>query len=55
MTRIKARLLRGFRDYMPENMLPKQRMLNEVARTFEAFGFSPLHTPALEYAECLLG
>ena len=55
MTRIKARLLRGFRDYMPENMLPKQRMLNEVARTFESFGFSPLQTPALEYAECLLG
>ncbi|MBV70133.1 MAG: histidine--tRNA ligase [Myxococcales bacterium] len=55
MSRIKARVLKGFRDYMPENMLPKQKMLNLVANTFESFGFSPLQTPALEYAECLLG
>ncbi|MEE2757222.1 MAG: histidine--tRNA ligase [Myxococcota bacterium] len=55
MSRIKARVLKGFRDYMPENMLPKQKMLNLVASTFESFGFSPLQTPALEYAECLLG
>jgi histidyl-tRNA synthetase len=55
MSRIKPRLLKGFRDYMPANMLPKQRMLNQIAETFEAYGFAPLQTPALEYSECLLG
>jgi len=55
MSRIRARLLKGFRDYMPANMLPKERMLRSVASTFESFGFSPLQTPALEYADCLLG
>jgi len=55
MSRIKPRLLKGFRDYMPANMLPKQRMLNQIAETFESYGFSPLQTPALEYSECLLG
>jgi histidyl-tRNA synthetase len=55
MSKIVARVLKGFRDYMPANMLPKERMLRQVASVFESFGFSPLQTPALEYAECLLG
>lgn len=52
---VKPRILKGFRDYLPDTMLPKQRMLDTVARTFESFGFGPLQTPALEYAEVLLG
>ena len=55
MSRIEARLLKGFRDYLPAAMLPKQRMLDAVARTFESFGFGPLATPAIEYADILLG
>ena len=52
---IKPRILKGFNDYLPDVMLPKQRMLDAVARTFESFGFAPLQTPALEYADVLLG
>ena len=55
MSRATPRILKGFRDYLPETMLPKQRMLDQVARVFESFGFSPLATPALEYADVLLG
>ncbi|MBU0550998.1 histidine--tRNA ligase [Myxococcota bacterium] len=55
MSQIQARLLKGFRDELPETMLPKQRMLNAVAETFESFGFAPLSTPALEYGEILTG
>lgn len=51
----KPRLLKGFRDYLPETMIAKERMLRRVARTFEAHGFAPLQTPALEYQEVLLG
>ncbi len=51
----KPRLLRGFRDYLPETMIAKEKMLRRVARTFEAHGFAPLQTPALEYQEILLG
>ena len=36
-------------------MLTKQRMLDTIAKTFESFGFSPLATPAIEYADILLG
>ena len=55
MANVKPRILKGFRDYLPDNMLPKQRMLDTVARTFESFGFAPLVTPALEYADILVG
>ncbi len=49
------RTLRGFRDYLPETMIAKAAMLRSVATTFERFGFAPLQTPALEYAEILVG
>ena len=30
-------------------------MLDQIARVFESFGFGPLVTPAIEYAEILMG
>ena len=48
-------VLKGFRDYLPEEMLPRQRMIADIERVFQRFGFAPLQTPALEYAELLLG
>lgn len=55
MSRANPRVLKGFRDYLPATMLPKQRMLDQVAQVFESFGFGPLATPALEYEELLTG
>jgi histidyl-tRNA synthetase len=52
---MKPKVLKGFRDYGPEEMLVRQRMLDQVRHVFEAYGYLPLHTPALEYAEILLG
>lgn len=54
-TVLRGRVLKGFRDYLPDTMLPKQRMLDRVAQVFESFGFAPLATPALEYSEILVG
>lgn len=53
--RVEPRLLRGFRDYLPEEMIPRQKMLDRITEVFERHGFSPLGTPALEYAEVVLG
>lgn len=55
MSRVTPRVLKGFRDYLPEVMKPRAAMLRKVADVFERFGFSPLDTPALEYTEILLG
>ncbi len=48
-------MLRGFRDYLPAEMIPKARMLDTITQVFESFGYPPVQTPALEYSEVLLG
>ncbi|MBI4612549.1 MAG: histidine--tRNA ligase [Planctomycetes bacterium] len=55
MENFEPRPLRGFRDYLPEEMIPRERMIERIQAVFRRFGFSPLATPALEYAQVLLG
>jgi histidyl-tRNA synthetase len=52
---MEVQTLKGFRDYPPEEMLVRDAVLDRVKAVFESFGYAPLHTPALEYAELLLG
>ncbi len=52
--RVEPRLLKGFRDYLPEMMIPRTRLLRRIAGVFERFGFEPLDTPTLEYSDILL-
>jgi len=55
MVRVEPKILKGFRDYLPELEGPRQRMLTQVKGAFERFGYGPLQTPALEYSEILVG
>jgi histidyl-tRNA synthetase len=48
-------VLKGFRDYLPDVMVPREHMLGTVAQVFQSFGFLPLSTPAIEYTDILLG
>lgn len=48
-------LLKGFRDFGPEKMAGRLFMMQKIRAAFERFGFEPMDTPALEYAETLLG
>jgi histidyl-tRNA synthetase len=52
---IEPRVLKGFRDYLPTTMLVRERFMETARRVFRSYGFSPIDTPALEYAEILLG
>ncbi len=52
---IKAQTLKGFRDFLPGTALARQSVIGKIRRAFEQFGFDPLETPALEYAETLMG
>jgi histidyl-tRNA synthetase len=54
-TRITPRTLKGFRDYPPEAMIPRERLIDTARRVFRSYGFSPIETPALEYLEILAG
>lgn len=53
--KITPQILKGFRDFLPEKAIIRQEMTNKIRTVFERFGFDPLETPALEYAETLLG
>ncbi|MHC4842139.1 MAG: histidine--tRNA ligase, partial [Planctomycetota bacterium] len=55
MARIQPRLLKGFRDYLPQVMVPRVKLLRRISEIFERFGFEPLDTPSIEYADILLG
>lgn len=52
---IEPRVLKGFRDYLPAIALVREQLMETARRVFRSFGFSPIDTPALEYAEILLG
>jgi histidyl-tRNA synthetase len=53
--RIQPRTLKGFRDYLPQQMLAREQIMASARRVFRSYGFSPIDTPALEYLEILLG
>lgn len=53
--RITPRTLKGFRDYLPEAMIPRERLIETARRVYRSYGFSPIDTPALEYLEILSG
>jgi histidyl-tRNA synthetase len=52
---ITPRTLKGFRDYLPEQMIPRERIIATAQRVYRSYGFSPIDTPALEYLEILSG
>ncbi len=53
--KIKPRILRGTRDFLPQTMLLRQHVTGVIRAAFERFGFEPLETPAIELAETLEG
>ncbi|MGB9723792.1 MAG: histidine--tRNA ligase [Chloroflexia bacterium] len=55
MPKIEPRILKGTRDFLPRTMILRQYVMDTLRRTFEQFGFEPLETPAIEYAETFEG
>lgn len=53
--KISPELASGFKDYLPEDMIPRQKMFDKIRTTFESFGFVPLDTPGVEREEILTG
>jgi histidyl-tRNA synthetase len=52
---IEPKTLRGFRDSLPHTEIFKLEIQAKLTRVFRSYGFVPIDTPALEYAEILLG
>lgn len=52
---IQPRTLKGFRDFLPQEVKKRQYVINTVKEVFASYGFEPLETPVLEYEEILAG
>lgn len=52
---IPAQTLKGFRDYLPTAMMAREKLMEIARQVYRSYGFSPIDTPALEYANILLG
>lgn len=47
--------LKGFRDFLPKQMAIREKVIGILKNNFEKYGFQPIQTPTLEYAEVLMG
>ncbi|MEE2642885.1 MAG: histidine--tRNA ligase [Planctomycetota bacterium] len=55
MALINTRPLKGFRDHLPETMMPREKLVETARSVYRSYGFAPIDTPALEYLEVLSG
>jgi len=46
---------KGFRDILPEMAKKRRYVINTIVSVYEEFGFVPIETPTLEFAETLKG
>jgi histidyl-tRNA synthetase len=52
---IEPRILKGFRDFLPAAEIERRSLVERIEASFRSYGFVPIDTPSLEYAEILLG
>jgi len=52
---VTPRTLSGFRDYLPDVMLAREKVLDTARRVYRSYGFTPIDTPACESLDVLLG
>lgn len=50
----KPRTLSGFAEFMPNEQIAFNRILDAIRQSYEQFAFTPLDTPVLELSEVLL-
>jgi len=52
---IEPKVLKGFRDSLPEGEGKRKTLIQKLEKVFELFGYQPIDTPVLEYTQVLLG
>ncbi|MDR1867921.1 MAG: histidine--tRNA ligase [Treponema sp.] len=55
MPYIEAKVLKGFRDFLPKQEMARRDLIARIEAVFRLYGLVPIDTPALEYAAILLG
>ena len=54
MGKVQPRTLPGFMELLPSEQILFNQMKEKIQKSYEKFGFLPLNTPILEYADVLL-
>jgi len=55
ITMIQPKILKGTRDFMPKDMVKRKYVMSVIENIFKRFGYDTIETPAIEYAETILG
>jgi histidyl-tRNA synthetase len=55
MSKNKVQVLKGFRDYLPQEAAARRKIVSKISEVFERFGFAPIETPSLEPLELMTG
>jgi histidyl-tRNA synthetase len=55
MARIAPLNAKGTRDYLPRDLVHRNRVFGILRETFERYGYEPLETPAIERSDVLTG
>jgi histidyl-tRNA synthetase len=53
--KIVPRTFKGTRDFLPSEMMERERVVGILREIFRRYGFAPMETPAMEYLDVLLG
>jgi histidyl-tRNA synthetase len=53
--KIVPRTFKGTRDFLPPEMMQRERIAGILRGIFRRYGFAPLETPAIEYLDVLMG
>ncbi|NNK80559.1 MAG: histidine--tRNA ligase [Flavobacteriales bacterium] len=52
---VKPAVLKGTRDFLPEQIAKRDYLFNAIKKVYQKYGFLPIETPAMERSETLLG
>lgn len=54
-SKIKPAILKGTRDYLPEDAVKREYIIEKLKKVFRKYGFDPLETPSIELWDTLGG
>jgi histidyl-tRNA synthetase len=46
---LEPRIFKGARDFLPDEMILREEILNIMRTVFQIYGFEPIETQAIEY------
>ncbi len=52
---IEPQTLKGFQDFLPEDMIARDIVIEKIKKVYQKYGFLPLDTPILEHLTTLIG